>query len=440
MHLRQVLAGALKSIFRQARNRPVLWSLSGLLVLLLGVFFAVMASGDPKWVYPLFGVEKKFRILEFIGVAMGGVLLAIGAVIANRRARAMGRAAQAQADANRGAEDGRRQERLKNAIEHLGHASDSVRLGGAYELFHLAKDTEDLRQTVLDILCAHIRRTTGEAEYREARKEKPSEEVQSLLTLLFVQEYEIFRRRSVNLQGSWLNGADLAHAHLQGANLSGIYLRRARLTETHLQRVDLSVAHLQNAELSSAYLQEATLSGVYMQGAFLSQTQMQGACLSGAFLQKAMLDRAHLQGAGLSATQMQGAYLSGAYLQGAELFEVRLQGANLFKAKLQGATPLARKRPFSEHIRAGIGRKSDLSRVMFAGSLSRESVNFLVQGVPGGAVDIFRRELEPHIGKPASHELPKDSGAITGVYTAAEAERWIAEYEEAVGERPEAGG
>ena len=40
--------------------------------------------------------------------------------------------------------------------------SDSVRLGGAYELFHLAQDTEELRQTVLDILYAHIRRTTGE--------------------------------------------------------------------------------------------------------------------------------------------------------------------------------------------------------------------------------------------------------------------------------------
>ena len=66
-----------------------------------------------------------------------------------------------------------------------------------YELFHLAEDaTEDakkLRQTVLDILCAHIRQTTGERKYRRTHKSKPSEEVQSLLTLLFVQEYEVLQ-------------------------------------------------------------------------------------------------------------------------------------------------------------------------------------------------------------------------------------------------------
>ena len=445
MGARNRIVTVLKPMFAWVREHPVLCLLVGLLVGLLAVFGAVMASGAPEWAYGLFGAGEKFRVLEFLGVAMGGVLLAIGATIAHKRAVALERAAEAQADAakrqadaNTGAEDGRRQERLKNAIEHLGHASDSVRLGGAYELFHLAQDTEDLRQTVMDILCAHIRRTTGEAKYRKRHEWRPSEEVQSLLNLLFVQEHEVFRGCSINLQGSWLNRAELAHAHLQGANLSGGNLQRARLDNSHLQRADLSVSHLQMATFYFAYLQEARLFGVHMQGAILSQTHMQGADLAGAFLQKSVLSRVHLQGARLSVTQMQGAHLSEAYLQGAEFSEVRLQGASLSGAQLQGATSLARKWPFSEHIRAGIGRKSDLSRAVFAGSLSREGVDFLVQGVPGGAVDVFRRELEPHIGKPASNELPEGSGAITEAYTAEEAERWIAEYEEAMRGVPKA--
>ena len=100
---------------------------------------------------------------------MGGVLLALQAVIANKRSVAMEKAANAQADAakqqakaNQNTEQGQRQERLKNAIEHLDSSSDSLRLGGIYELFHLAEDTIEWRQTVLDILCAHIRRTTRE--------------------------------------------------------------------------------------------------------------------------------------------------------------------------------------------------------------------------------------------------------------------------------------
>ena len=429
--------------------RAVLVVLAALLVGLLAVFVAVGVSG-PAWVYAFFGVQggtEKFRILEFVGVGMGGVLLAIGATIAYRRAVAMEDAAKAQtkaaeaqaeaaaqqAAANRGAEDGRRQERLKNAIEHLGHESDSVRLGGAYELFHLARDTGDLRQTAMDILCAHIRRTTGESEYREKHKSKPSEEVQSLLTLLFVEEHEVFKGCGIHLRGSWLNGAMLDRARLQGVSLSGAQLQGAHLWEAQLQGAKLSVAHLQLANLSGAHLQSANLSGAYLQSADLSWTQLQGAYLPGAYLQEAFLARAYLQGAELAAVQMQGAYLSGAYLQGASLFEVALQGANLSRVQLQGATPLAAERPFAEHIRSGIGRKSDLSRAVFAGSLSREGVDFLVQGVPGGKVDTLRQKLEPHIDRPPSHELPEDSGAIVGTYTKEEAERWIAEYNEAVG-------
>ncbi|MDE2917025.1 MAG: hypothetical protein OXM00_07335, partial [Paracoccaceae bacterium] len=166
-----------------------------LLIVLFSAFVTIMVSETvEKFIGQLLGSTKKNDTLTFLGIGMGGILLALQAVIANRRAKAMENAAREQAKANQNTEKGQRQERLKNAIEHLGHESDSVRLGGAYELFHLAQDTEDLRQTVMDILCAHIRRTTGEAGYQEGKyKWKPSEEIQSLLTLLFVQEHEVFK-------------------------------------------------------------------------------------------------------------------------------------------------------------------------------------------------------------------------------------------------------
>ena len=190
-------------IWDRARGNPVVAILAALLVILLAGFLWVALFG-PEWIYDLVGVskdeDKKFTALKSLGVAMGGVILAIQAANSHRRAvameesaRAQARASEAQADAarqqaeaNRNAERGLRQERLKNAIEHLGHGSVSVRLGGAHELFHLAQDNNELRQTALDILCAHIRRTTGEVEYREKHKSEPSEEIQSLLTLLFV--------------------------------------------------------------------------------------------------------------------------------------------------------------------------------------------------------------------------------------------------------------
>ena len=200
-----------------------------LLVVLVIVFVGVLSfEYVEKHTSELLDLPRKNETLKFLGIGMGGILIALQALMSYKRAKAMEQTAEAQADAARAqadavskTEQGQRQDRLKNAIEHLGHESDSVRLGGAYELFHLAEDTKDLRQTVLDILCAHIRRTTGESEYREKHKSKPSEEIQSLLTLLFVQEHGVFTDLPINLQGSWLNGAErVSEADLRWAELS----------------------------------------------------------------------------------------------------------------------------------------------------------------------------------------------------------------------------
>ena len=478
---------ALRAILEWVREQPVLTILVLLLVFLLAVFVTIGVS-DPACIYRFFGVEKgteKFRILEFVGVGMGGILLAIGATIAYRRAKAMEKAANAQAKAveaqaeataqqaaaNRGAEDGRRQERLKNAIEHLGHESDSVRLGGAYELFHLARDTEDLRQTVMDILCAHVRWTTGEDGYREKHKSKPSTEIQSLLTLLFRQEHEVFRGCPIDLQESWLNGADLSRARLQeaslsgvelrgailllaqlqsaslpraqlqGADLTGVELQEANLSWAELQEANLSWAELQGVNLSEAQLQSASLPRAQLQSASLSGAQLQGANLFGVQLQEAILSEAQLQGANLNDAQLQSASLSGAQLQGANLYRAQLQGASLSGTKLQGITCQVIEYPsFKEYIHDRIGWESDLSGATFAGGLIQGSKGLLIPGVSDKQAERLQLILQSHIDQPASNELPEDSGAIIGKYTKEEAERWIAEYEEAMRGVPKADG
>ena len=194
---------------------------------------------------------------------MGGVLVALQALMSYKRARALEdtaraqvEASNAQAIANRNVEQGQRQERMKNAIEHLGSASASVRLGGAYELFHLADDIPDFRQSVLDILCAHIRQVTGQTEYQEEFEESPSEEVQSVLTLLFVQESPIFSGYGINLKRSWLRGADLSGAYLQRSDLQEVQLHRATLSGAQLQDANLYKARMQGAYLVSAELSE----------------------------------------------------------------------------------------------------------------------------------------------------------------------------------------
>ena len=449
--------------------------LGSLLVVLLAVFIAVMFSENLCWISPYLGLSDKNKTLTFLGIGMGGILLALQAVVANRRAKAMEETAKAQAKAteeqakaNQNTEQGQRQERLKNAIEHLGHASDLVRLGGAYELFHLAQDTEDLCQTVIDILCAHIRRTTGEANYREKHPSKPSEEVQSLLTLLFVQDHKVFKDLHINLQGSWLNkanlraahldganlmrvhlpGANLSAAHLQGANLREAHLPRANLREARLLGADLTDAQMPGASLRAAHLHFANLRAAHLPGADLERAHLLGACLSAAHLPGANLREAHLDGANLMRVHLPGANLSAAHLPGASLREADLCGANLHKAhlhetdlhsaKLQGVRSDTAyiQQPFANRMRKAINKESDLSRVIFTGGLSPDDVDSIFKDFPDENAMALRAKLERHIDQPASNQLPEDSGAITGAYTAEEAEEWIAEYEEAMSAVP----
>ena len=272
-------------------------------------------------------------------------------IVAQKQVEAAQKTATAQLEANQATGRGQRQERMKNAIGHLGNASDPVRLGGAYELFHLAEDTEDLgqRQTVLDILCAHIRWTTLERkyrghsggpeyiEYRDKYPSKPSEEIQSLLTLLFVQKREVFTGLDINLQGSCLNGSNL---------------------------------------------------------------------------NKARLEKAHLRGA-------------------------QLHGADLTRAQLHGASSNDLKppyEPFETVINGRICKDSDLTGAISAGGLAKEAIDCIGKGLPDEEANELREKLKAHIGDARSREfdLPKNSGATRGKYTAEDAAQWIAEYKTAL--------
>ena len=425
-------------LLSKIKDNPLLSFLIFLLILAFGAFVGVLfCECIETYISKLLGSSNKNETLKFLGIGMGGILVALQALMSYIRAKAMEDTAKAQADAanaqarateeqakaNQHTEQGQQQERFRNAIEHLGHEKDSVRLGGAYELFHLAQDTEELRQTVLDILCAHIRQTTSEDKYREKHTSKPSEEVQSLLTLLFVQKHEVFKDCHINLQGSWLNGAELSAADLQGAELSRTYLQGARLREADLKGLNLVEAQLQGAHLDK----------VYLQGANLLMAELQGASLSKARLQETRLSWARLQGASLSRAQLQGTSLEGAQLQAANLCMAQLQGADLNLTQLYGAEsaewdPLT---SFANRIRKQIGRESNLSEVIFAGGLSREDVESLVAGLSNEKANELQKKLESHIDQPKSSRLP-GLNTITGSYTKEEAEQWIAEYEQAV--------
>ena len=124
----------------------------------------------------------------------------------------------------------------------------------------------------------------------------------------------------------------------------------------------------------------------------------------------------------------------GASLQGASLHEACLQGANLNGAHLGGATTgdFYSDIPFPERIRKQIDKPSNFGAATFAGDLTEGKIYSITQGLDYQQATVLREKLNPHINKPASKQLPENSGANTRTYSSKDAEKWIAEYENAM--------
>ncbi len=421
------------------------WAEFSLMVVLagIGVAFVWTGFGNGDGVREFLGVDSKKDALEFLGVIAGGLLVGLNVVLAHRRASAMETVAAAQADgirrqakANELLELGQRQERMKNAIDHLGSDSAIQRIGAAHELVHLARDTPEFAETVLAIVCAYIRQTTGSAKYRKKHKAEPSTEIQSLLTLLFVREASVFRGFRADLEEAWLNGVDLRRAHVPRGNLRGVHLEGARLESACLNGAVLAEARLRSAKFQKAHLRECDLTLAWMQGARLIGARLEGATVLSGSLVAAYCRDVSLRGADLTDSRLHGAILSGAQMQAARMDGTFLQGAVLSGADLRGAGSLRESSAssFAERVREAIDEEDSLSRegcsACFGGAIEDLRAQQLAEELPSEhARQVFWTQIGPHLGRPASHRVPEDAGATLGAYSRAEAEAWIADHD-----------
>ena len=64
-----------------------------LLILLVVIFVVVMLSENPERIFNLLGTakngESKYETLKFLGIGMGGILIALQALMSYRRAKAI---------------------------------------------------------------------------------------------------------------------------------------------------------------------------------------------------------------------------------------------------------------------------------------------------------------------------------------------------------------
>ena len=284
--------------------------LIGMVVCLLIVGFGVENDMAPVWIL---GTKSKKEALQFIAFGMGGIVATIVAVAINRRANA-------QAKNNELIEKGHINDRFQHATINLGHEKRRVRITSFYQFHYLAEVNKDgFRESIFDILCAHLRQITSGKFYKLKEGEKePTDECQALLNILFKsKDQSVFSKFPINLEKICLRKMNLSTARLSYANLKGADLSGANLSDADLSNADLSNANISDADLSNANLSHADLASANLSDADLLYT--------------------NLSHAGLMDTNFRGAYLTDVNFSGTLLLGTDFREANLNHIKLENA-------------------------------------------------------------------------------------------------------
>lgn len=246
-----------------------------------------------------------------------------------------------------------RDSRFSKGVELLGNANESARTGAAYSLYFLAKDyPEEFAKPVFEILCSHVRSITTTEEYKRNNYKHPSNEIQSVINLLFQnpESIDLFKGLDADLKYSYLQGVVMIGVNLKKSNLmktclnySIIYestFEGALLDATQLQYSTIKSSNLSDVILEDSDLKEANLSKIDLSNANLSNAELFKAILSEVNLSDAQLIHSNLSNATITSdsklvrTNLTNSNLSGANLSGVDLTEAKLNSANLSNAQL----------------------------------------------------------------------------------------------------------
>jgi hypothetical protein len=159
------------------------------------------------------------------GGLAGGALVALYALWLNDRRRRTDEERQRIEVARQQLEDARADhdrsrvadERFARSVELLGHEAEQVRVGAMHALAGLARSRTEYTQTVLDVLCAYLRRPFGEKD--ELTKSRDGRELEVRLTAQRLIA-DLLPRDDAKAAGAPRYDLDLTRAYLEYFDIS----------------------------------------------------------------------------------------------------------------------------------------------------------------------------------------------------------------------------
>lgn len=321
------------------------WWIAGFLVFLYPFYFQLISKITGLNLGELYTFGLPLNEFMTVWIALGGIIgVVFNITLMQKRINKTDDQIQIQ-------QKQLRDNRFSSGVELLGNSNESARIGGAYNLYFLANEYPDeYLNPVCEILCAHIRTITSDKDYQEKYKEKPSNEIHTILKHLLFRKNKsdklIFDGCKKNLTEVFLCGIDfrnntLSNVYFWNATLNNVYFDNAILNNidfqfAELNRVYFISAKLNNAsfsfisELSDARFDNAELDNVDFDGTVLSVVSFGGAKLNGVRFVSATLNGVHFSKIIESNNVNFGAArLRKVFFVGAEISDVCFGGAEL---------------------------------------------------------------------------------------------------------------
>jgi hypothetical protein len=179
-------------------------------------------------------------------------------------------------------------DRFTRAIDHLGHAEQSIRVGGIYALERIARDSHRDREPVMELLITHVKENAPLTGPGMPVSQKVAPDIQAALTAIGRRKTNRERKPLfIDLSDTNLVGADLSRGAFVRADFTRANLRSAELTRTDLRKSTLVDAHLEEAKLVRTKLSEAVLDDADCRGAEFERAELDWVSLKGTDLRQA---------------------------------------------------------------------------------------------------------------------------------------------------------
>jgi uncharacterized protein YjbI with pentapeptide repeats/uncharacterized membrane protein YdcZ (DUF606 family) len=382
---------------------------------------------------------------DLFAKTLGGLLVLVGLYLTFRRLIASEKIAEASLMTARATLDSQITDRFSRAIDQLGSEKLEIRLGGAYALERIAKDSARDYWPVMSTLAAFVREHapvkapgTQQGDVAPARADVLA--VASVFSRRDRRERFGLLLPRTDLSGMCLSGACLenstvAHSDLTKCTLEGATCPNADFTKATLRSAEMSNADLSGGRFIAANLEHATvlrskLCGSQLAYANLKEANLCFADFRGTWLLGADFGRAKLVCANfancdmsviedLRGADLRGADLSGSILWQLDLRGVDLRGANLAKAIVRGADlagAILSGQQSRELLEEQILTRGELRRKLgdeFGGSFSRFSDDEQRQLLECSLLDALNLDPEHFLGK--VDPIPDANSCLAGI-------------------------